>query len=87
METHDNTIRNNQVHNNLNGGIRLESNAGIGCPNTNVTGNTVTNNTGYGITAELCNGSVITGNTISGNSGTAFYVDGSSGTYSPNTIP
>ncbi len=87
VETHDNTIRNNQVHNNLNGGIRLESNAGIGCPNTNVTGNTVTNNTGYGITAELCNGSVITGNTISGNSGTAFYVDGSSGTYSPNTIP
>jgi parallel beta-helix repeat protein len=86
VETHDNTIRNNQVHNNLNGGIRLESNAGIGCPNTTVTGNTVTNNSGYGITAELCNGSVITGNSISGNSGTAFYVDGSSGTYSPNTI-
>ena len=85
VETHDNIIQNNNVHNNLNGGIMLDSNAGIGCPNTKVIGNTVTSNSGWGITASLCNGSVITGNTITGNSGTSFSYDGSTGTYSPNT--
>jgi parallel beta-helix repeat protein len=86
VETHDNTIQNNNVHDNKNGGILLDTNAGIGCPNTTVTGNTVTNNAGWGISASLSNGSTITGNTISGNSGTSFYHDSSTGTYSPNTV-
>jgi parallel beta-helix repeat protein len=85
VETHDNIIRNNNIHNNLNGGIMLDTNAGIGCPNTTLTGNTVANNSGWGIYANLCNGSAITGNTITGNSGAGFTHDSSTGTYSPNT--
>jgi parallel beta-helix repeat protein len=83
LYTHDNIIRNNNVHNNLDGGIKLTE----GAPNTTCTGNTVTNNSGWGISADTCNGSVITGNTITGNSGTNYNHDGSTGTYTPNTTP
>jgi polygalacturonase len=70
-----NTIRNNNVHNNLDGGILINYALTTIC-----TGNTVTNNSGYGIMTNQCNGSTVTGNTITGNSPNTSY-DGSTGTY------
>ena len=81
-DCNSNIIRNNNIHNNLDGGIKVFQHA----TNVTVTGNTVTNNTGWGITMSVCNGSVVTGNTVTGNSGTGFRVDSSTGTYTPNTI-
>jgi parallel beta-helix repeat protein len=78
----NNIIRNNNVHNNLDGGIKIFQHG----TTVTVTGNTVVNNTGWGIALYSCNGSVVTGNTVTGNSGTGFSVDASPGTYTPNAV-
>jgi len=54
------------------GGIMLEN-----ISNFQVTGNTVRNNAGYGITLASAPGSSCSGNTVSGNSRGAIYSDGS----------
>jgi parallel beta-helix repeat protein len=78
----NNIIRNNNIHNNLDGGIKIFQHA----TNVTVTGNTVVNNTGWGIALYECDGSAVTGNTVTGNSGTGFSVDASPGTYTPNAV-
>ncbi|WLT31190.1 right-handed parallel beta-helix repeat-containing protein [Geothrix sp. PMB-07] len=78
----NNIIRNNNIHNNLDGGIKIYQHA----TNVTVTGNTVVNNTGWGVSLSSCSGSVVTGNTVTGNSGTGFSLDSSPGTYTPNTV-
>jgi len=62
------------------GGIMLED-----ISNFQVTGNTVKNNAGYGITLASAPGSSCSGNTVSGNSKGAIYSDGSASIGS-NTI-